>query len=436
VMLLSIFAAMVPAVSAQYQSDHNLILAGQTDNRVIRGQTLRFQTANTSENIYKIDGTNVVLMQSTPSSSTTDFDSELLDAGYTYFLDNDGSGTYTGSETKFSVEALQLNLKLKVGTTEVASVTRDTNVTVDITTNMDTTNDTVYLMVIDPNNNQKTTDGNGKSIANVSLATLEANGLNTTGWNLGVYTVYIKTNATVAQGLAEETSEKQIQIIAPELTVSVTKEDITVGETTTLTVTGPSSDAVNVISSMTGGVFVGGYYEQVVDVPIETTQAASTNWSLGDDSTYQVVVRFNAKGIYKLTVNDVTDTYVASKSVNIIVEEGEINLDVPSSAKIGEEVKIKGTTTLPDSTDIGIIINDKYNNVVDSKHNVDITNGYFEWDWDTSVMKAGSYKVIAFWDEDNDNTLDPTEDTKDIKSIRFEIIIELPSLILDPIPDV
>ncbi|MDY6865543.1 MAG: hypothetical protein SVY15_06205 [Halobacteriota archaeon] len=45
-MLLFIFAAMVPAVSAEYHGDHNLIIAGRTDNKVIRGQTLKFQTEN------------------------------------------------------------------------------------------------------------------------------------------------------------------------------------------------------------------------------------------------------------------------------------------------------------------------------------------------------------------------------------------------------
>ncbi|MDY6865545.1 MAG: hypothetical protein SVY15_06215 [Halobacteriota archaeon] len=230
----------------------------------------------------------------------------------------------------------------------------------------------------------------------------------------------------VSQGLDEENYERQLNVVARELTFTMSKDEIEVGETTTLTVKGPSSDAINVISSQTGGEFVGGFYEQVVDAPIETTQVTSTNWSLGDDSTYQVVVRFNAKGTYKLTVNDVTDTYVASKSITIKVGEGEITVDVPSSATIGEEVKIKGTTTLRENTDIGIIVENRYNVIVDSKHNVDITKGYFEWDWDTSDINAGYYKVTAFWDEDSDNTLDSTEDTKDIKSIRLERKIEPP----------
>jgi|GEM_PF-5962192 len=415
VMLLSIFTAMVPAVSAQYQNDHNLILAGQTDNRVIRGQILKFETANLSENIYKIDGSNVVLMGSAPAATTTAYDSMLLDAGYTYFLDNDDSGTYTGSETKFSVEALQLSFKLKVGTTEVTTVTRDTNITLDITTNMDTANDTVHLMVIDPDNNQKTVDGNGNSLADVSLATLEANDLNTTGWNLGLYTIHIKTNASVSQGLDDETSSKQLEIIAPELTVSVTKDDVTVGETTTLTVQGPASDAVNVISSKANGEFVGGYYQQVNDADIETTQSAATNTSLGEDSTYKVVIKFSAKGTYKLTVNDVTDTTVAEKTVTIRVEEGQLSLDVPSSASVGQKVKIQGTTEIPDGTDVIIIsVTDKYGTnqiTTDSVtsgsttiygKDVNVDDGSFEYELNTGdlSLRAGSYKITAYWTAD------------------------------------
>ncbi|MDY6865544.1 MAG: hypothetical protein SVY15_06210 [Halobacteriota archaeon] len=101
-------------------------------------------------------------------------------------------------ETKFSVEALALNLKLKVGTTEVTTVTRGENVTVDIATNLDTTNDKVTLVVIDPDGIQKAVDGNGNVLANVPIAALKANGLSITGWNLGLYKIYIKTNASLS----------------------------------------------------------------------------------------------------------------------------------------------------------------------------------------------------------------------------------------------
>ncbi|MDY6930482.1 MAG: dockerin type I domain-containing protein [Halobacteriota archaeon] len=156
---------------------------------------------------------------------------------------------------------------------------------------------------------------------------------------------------------------------------------------------------------------------------IEGYTINTTGWNTGD---YQISIVTKPK--YARGLDEVTIT----KTLKISNMGVSITVDVPSSATIGEEVKIKGTTTLPDSTDIDIIVKKRYNMVVDSKHNVDITNGYFEWDWDTSDMKTGSYKITAFWDEDNDNTLDLTEDTKDIKSI----IIEPPSLTLDPIPDV
>lgn len=48
------------------------------------------------------------------------------------------------------------------------------------------------------------------------------------------------------------------------------------------------------------------------------------------------------------------DSYNDSQRLTIIVNKTAIKITVPSSATVGEKVEIKGTTNLPDDTDIDI----------------------------------------------------------------------------------
>ena len=113
----------------------------------------------------------------------------------------------------------------------------------------------------------------------------------------------------------------------------------------------------------------------------------------------------------------IASMFVVVESVNA---EESIELIVQSSATIGEKVEVKGTTILPDNSDIDIKVENRYGNLVDFKYNVDVVDGEFEWEWDTGNLAVGSYKITAWWDKDGENDLDPSENEKDVKSITLK----------------
>ncbi|MDY6960193.1 MAG: hypothetical protein SVK08_13660, partial [Halobacteriota archaeon] len=106
---------------------------------------------------------------------------------------------------------------------------------------------------------------------------------------------------------------------------------------------------------------------------------------------------------------------------------GKLNLDVPSSASVGQKVKIQGTTEIPDGIDkVLISVTDKFNtnqittDTVPSGSTtlygkkVNIDDGAFEYELDTGDLglRAGSYKITAYWVSDTT--------VKDITSIVLQ----------------
>lgn len=123
------------------------------------------------------------------------FDSGLFQKQGTYSLDSDNSGNYTESETLLSINDPKLSLILKLGDLCVVpeTISRGTYLTVEISTNLNKTMDNVTLKVKDPSGNFLSIDGNGNDLTEVNVSCLEANGFDTTGFDLGTYEIWLET---------------------------------------------------------------------------------------------------------------------------------------------------------------------------------------------------------------------------------------------------
>ncbi|MDY6965191.1 MAG: PGF-CTERM sorting domain-containing protein [Halobacteriota archaeon] len=424
IMVLSMFTALVPTVGAVYDVDDNLI-ATNSSNNVIKGQTLKFTGNDDGKSIIgkspsAVEGVVV-------GTATSSFDSSLFPQPGTYYVDITGEGNYSSPETLLSVADPQLTLKLKISGSEVSTITRGVVVTLDIGTNLNETMDNLTLMVKDGDGNQISQDGAGNDLTEVNASFLETNNLNTTGWNIDTYQIWLETKSTKAQGLSlsTESVKKSLKVVPAKLMVSVSKDTVTENEQTTLTVTGPANDNIILKSNKANAQIVTGYFEQTgasnEDIPTDWSMTPAKN--LGSDSTYEAVLMFTAKGTYKLYINDTTDSTVSNEEITIKVAEGGITLDVPSSADVGQKIDIKGTTDVPDGVDrILISVEDRYGSyllndgdtvtvgstTVTGK-DVDVDDGEFELELHTgdvngdgaTSMRAGSYKISAYWVSDS-----------------------------------
>ncbi|MDY6964785.1 MAG: dockerin type I domain-containing protein [Halobacteriota archaeon] len=417
-LIISMFGGVVP-VGAVYDVDDNLITTNAT-NTVIRGQTLKFTGNDVGKNIVgkapsAVDG--VVI-----GTATSSFDSNLFPQPGTYYIDITGEGNYSSPETLLSVADPQLILKIKISGTEVSTVTRGANATLDIRTNLNTTHDCVTLVVKDSNGNLIPIDGNGNDLTKVNVSFLEANGLNTTGWDIDTYEIWLETIPSKAQGLdlSTESVKKTLKVVPAKLTVSVSKDTVTENEYTALTVKGPANHDIILRSNKANAQIVTGYYEQTgaSNEPIPTDWSMTPAKNLGADYTYNAVLMFTEEGTYKIYVNDTTNPTVSNEDVTIKVTEAVITLDVPGTADVGQKVDIKGTTDAPDGVDqILIAVEDRYGTyllddgdtvIVGSTtvtgKDVDVDDGEFEFELNTvdvngdglTSMRAGSYKISAY----------------------------------------
>jgi hypothetical protein len=197
VILASVFAAIVPMVSAESRGDNfNHIVVQQAPQKVLIGQNLQFEgftdiavvcriVSGDIENVYTADADNRMYNVNWPTSGA-------------YYV-NYVTGIPSTYGAQLSVEEPEMPLKLKVGTKDISSIALGTKLTIDTGGMNLFPEDQVDLVIKGPDGQIKYDDVNGQKFTDITVAELNDwygdNNLETTGWTIGSYTFRVKTDA-------------------------------------------------------------------------------------------------------------------------------------------------------------------------------------------------------------------------------------------------
>jgi hypothetical protein len=217
IMLASVFALMIPMVSAESRGDNfNYIVKQPTPQKVLIGQNLQFDgfdgTVRVSriisgdiENIYQADADDRIYNVNWPTSGE-------------YYVDYESP-----DETPLSVEDPDMPLKLKVGIKRVSSIVVGTPIRIDTEGMNLFPEDVVDLKVIGPEGQVKYDGVNDQQFTAITEEELVSNygnnNLKTDGWKIGDYTFQVKTKSSEACGLDAASEAKTLKIRKEEIAI-------------------------------------------------------------------------------------------------------------------------------------------------------------------------------------------------------------------------
>ncbi|HUV01924.1 MAG TPA: PGF-CTERM sorting domain-containing protein [Desulfobacteria bacterium] len=410
IMLASIFGAMVPSTLAtvkpatQVMTSYNqtftvnldhvtLWLDGQA-SAVVVGQLI----------VFNKDGGADVAQVTLTGVEGTDTEGEVVFSDNTGKLDTTGleRGPYdatadgaTATRINIGTARGELDLRDTADTKTISSVTQGSPFRVKFTHSLDG-NDGVSLKVSGPADyKQNPADKKVFEKINVSSITGDNAIIDTDGWSLGTYTIYIKTDEQYARGLALSTNEKEITVMSGKIAIAADTTEVTKGSKVKITVTGVAGDTIKVTADE--GEFPVGENDNP-----NTAVANNFEHTIDSDGVRAYIVKFVDTGSKKVKVEVIAGNQVGKDaSVTITVKKKTVTFDVPSTAIIGEEVTIAGA--ISSGTDVDIVIEDA-EKVFDDEP-VD-ENKEFSVKWDTSKLTKGSYKIEVFITSDID-TEDP-----------------------------
>ena len=315
---------------------------------VIVGQEVQFLCeGNKTGPVVVVDATEQVEHIFTSDSNGRLDTSEMMEGLY--------NASYEDHWELLSVSWPWMCLRLEVGTEEVSSIARGTPLRINFTNNLDD-NDCVDLRIIDPNGIRL--DKNPADPAqefndiNVSrlleyCSTNVSKQINTTGWGVGTWMFYVKTNRWNARGLDACSNEMALTIYKCEISIEAGKNSIVELEKVMLIVTGVHKHNITINSSdHAHTVFPAGYADNpyLPSIPFNDTIAA--------DGKRSYVVCFNNTGVYTITVIDTITN--STDSVDIEVLGKDVCLDLPRTIVVGDSFYLRGTANVGHSIDVFI----------------------------------------------------------------------------------
>ncbi|MDI6889247.1 MAG: hypothetical protein QMC78_06155, partial [Methanocellales archaeon] len=317
-MILVVFAAFVTPVSAAAGGRYNDVnLVTQTTASALIGQELNITANATSGSVTIVGKTDTATAGQSFSASvsadgTAKFATSVMTVVGEYTMTGPNADTCT-----LGVSEPTLSIDLKIGTTSVSSTTAGTNLTLKVTTNIADA-DVATIELKDPDGNKlgtvKNATGGDTTLKNLAMSTIKDFGLNTTGFQAGTYTVQVKTNSTVAQGLTKDSNIKELTIVSPDITISASKTSVVKGEKTTISLTAPASDTVYLTTTPTGKATVVLNYNDIGATFTGTNDNVSI--TMKSDSTFKLTMTFNDTGTYTLKASDINTGKSASVDIS------------------------------------------------------------------------------------------------------------------------
>ena len=365
--VIASFVASVPSVSASTKPAAQTIIShGQDfvvnydnitiwldgeDSTILAGQVIQFYNA-TGGPSGKVTLTGVSgKAEDEGDVKSTGSDGRLettLKTGKYEVRGDDPS--YGCSVTNISVSSVDLELKLKSGTKTVSSIPRGTRIKIKFTGLDPAEHDGVTLKVTNPSGDAvKVNPADVTVFDKVNVAHITDLEINTAGWELGTYTFKVSTEDEYARGLDEESDERELEIVSPELKIVAKKTEIVELEKVKLTVTGVPDHSISILVDRGAEhtMFPGGTNDNPA-----STKIGNFNDSIDADGKMEYVVYFDKIGSYTVKVKDLDS--VTEDFVDISVTEKKVTLYMPETCAIGADLVVNGTSNTGKTIDIAI----------------------------------------------------------------------------------
>ena len=209
IMLVFVFAAPM-SYAASRGDNYNHIVVQQTPQKVLIGQNLQFEGFAAPPIISRLVSGNVVTTY--PADSNNIIYNVNWPMSGAYYVNY--NSTTKNADAQLSVEAVNIPLELKVGTTTVSFIAVGTKLRVDTAGINLFDEDIVDLIIKGPDGQIKYDMVNDQQFTDISVSELKkygTDGLKTTGWKIGDYTFQIKTESAQACGLDAMSEKKDVK---------------------------------------------------------------------------------------------------------------------------------------------------------------------------------------------------------------------------------
>jgi hypothetical protein len=305
------------------------------------------------------------------------------------------NATYENQWELLAVDSPEMALWFKVGETGVSSITQGTPLGIGFTSNLDV-NDCVDLKVVTPEGyvlpqnpadpNQKFDDINVSKLLEYGSEN-KSKRVNTSGWDIGTYTFWVRSEEENARGLDVPTCAITLAVCKADITIETEKNSIVELEKVRLTVAGVPNHNITISSSDPAHTIFPAGYEG--NPPYDTS---GFNDTIDEDGQRRYVVYFNDTGTYTITVTDATAGL--DDDIAITVSEKAVTFSMPPTCIIGRNLTIYGKTNTGETIDIAIddYVMPELNDIIISEF------GSFEEGIETDWMTPGSYGIRGFID--------------------------------------
>ncbi len=209
IMLVFVFAAPM-SYAASRGDNYNHIVVQPKPQKVLIGQNLQFEGFAAPPIVYRLVSGDI------ENTFPADSNSRIYNVNWpmsgAYYVNY--NSTTKKAEAQLSVEAVNIPLELKVGTTTVSFIAVGTKLRVDTAGINLFDEDIVDLIIKGPDGQIKYDMGNDQQFTDRAVSELKkygTDGLKTTGWKIGNYTFQIKTESAHACGLYAVSEKKDVK---------------------------------------------------------------------------------------------------------------------------------------------------------------------------------------------------------------------------------
>ena len=209
IMLVFVFAAPM-SYAASRGDKYNHIVVQPTPQKVLIGQNLEFDAFAAPPIVYRLVSGNVV--NTYPADSNSRIYNVNWPMSGAYYVNY--NSTTKNAYAQLSVEAVNIPLELKVGTTTVSFIAVGTKLRVDTAGINLFDEDIVDLIIKGPDGQIKYDMLNDQQFTDIAVSELKkygTDGLKTTGWKIGDYTFQVKTESAHACGLDAVSEKKEVK---------------------------------------------------------------------------------------------------------------------------------------------------------------------------------------------------------------------------------
>jgi len=252
-------------------------------------------------------------------------------------------------ETQISIGETSMDLKLKKGTKTITSIPKGTVINVSFTSSLDP-HDGASLEVKDPDGNVlKVNRIDGTVYDTVNIAHITDLGIDTSGFQLGIYTFRVRMEEQYARGLEKESAEVKLEIVSSEPKIEAKKTEVVEYENLKLTVTGAPDHSITITVDRNAQHAI--FPRSINDNPA-VDKIGSFEDKIDADGKREYVVYFNRTGSYTLRVNDTSGGGIDYLTVS--VTKKRVTFTTPQTCSIGADLVINGTANTGKTVDIAI----------------------------------------------------------------------------------